>query len=152
VQNHVEKKPFLSFLDCTATLGLGFKNIMDGGNWKEMFAAACDGDLELVTYHVKNGVDINYAHPEFLSTPLVACILAKQEEIALYFLDRGANPNMYSEFDGLRPIQAANQVGLPEVCKRLIALGAVQPRVDDEAGGRSSGFIERIKLKLGWSK
>jgi uncharacterized protein len=60
---------------------------MDGGNWKEMFAAACEGDLELLAYHVKNGVDINYAHPEFLSPPLVACILADQEMVAMYLLD-----------------------------------------------------------------
>jgi len=42
---------------------------MDGGNWKEMFAAAEAGDLDLVEYHVSRGVDVNYAHPEFLSTP-----------------------------------------------------------------------------------
>jgi uncharacterized protein len=83
---------------------------MDGGNWKEIFAAACEADLELVAYHVKNGVDIDYAHPEFLSTPLVASILAKQETIALFFLAQGANPILFSEFDGLRPIQAAAQV------------------------------------------
>jgi uncharacterized protein len=100
---------------------------MDGGNWKEMFAAACEGDLELVAYHVKNGVDINYAHPEFLSTPLVACILAKQEAIALFLLEQGANPLLYSEFDGLRPIQAAVQVGLKDVEAKLLELGAPAP-------------------------
>ncbi len=100
---------------------------MCGGNWKEMFAAACDGNLDLVAYHVKNGVDINYVHPEFLSTPLVATILAKQENVALYLLDSGANPHMLSEFDGLRPIQAAQQTGLKTIQARLLALGAVLP-------------------------
>ena len=56
---------------------------MSGGDWKEMFNAGCEGDLELVKHHVKAGVDVNYAHPEFLSTPLVAAILAKQEKVAL---------------------------------------------------------------------
>jgi ankyrin repeat protein len=100
---------------------------MCGGNWKEMFAAACDGNLDLVTYHVKNGVDINYVHPEFLSTPLVATILAKQEKVALYLLESGANPHMLSEFDGLRPIQAAQQTGLKATQARLLELGAVPP-------------------------
>ena len=97
---------------------------MDGGNWKEMFNAACDGDIELVKYHVKNGVDINYAHPEFLSTPLVACTLAGHEAVALYLLEVGANPLLPSEFDALTPIQAAQQARLPTLEARLMHLGA----------------------------
>ena len=100
---------------------------MDGGNWKEMFNAACEGDLELVMYHVKNGVDVNYAHPEFLSTPLVACTLAGQETIALYLLGAGADPHLWSEFDALTPIQAAQQAKLPALVARLKQLGAVAP-------------------------
>ena len=97
---------------------------MDGGNWKEMFNAACEGDFELVKYHVKNGVDVNYAHPEFLSTPLVACTLAGQEEIALYLLESGANPSLPSEFDALTPLQAAQRAQLPALETKLKQLGA----------------------------
>lgn len=97
---------------------------MSGGNWKEMFNAACAGDLELVRYHVQAGTDVNYAHPEFLSTPLVASILARQEAVALYLLAQGANPHLHSEFDGLTPQQAAQRVGLGAVVQRLQALGA----------------------------
>ena len=100
---------------------------MDGGNWKEMYMAACEGDLELVKYHVKNGVDINYAHPEFLSTPLVACSMAGQEEVALYLLASGASPHLHSEFDALTPIQAAQQAGLVTLVAQLVQLGAVAP-------------------------
>ncbi len=100
---------------------------MDGGNWKEMFSAACEGDLELVKYHVKNGIDINYAHPEFLSTPLVACALAGREEVALYLLDSGANPNLLSELEALTPIQAARQAQLPALESRLVQLGVAAP-------------------------
>lgn len=100
---------------------------MDGGNWKELFKAACDGDLGLVGYHVRQGVDINHAHPEFLSTPLVACTLAGQQAVALYLLDAGANPHLPSEFDGLTPVQAARQAGLPVLEARLVQLGATPP-------------------------
>lgn len=96
---------------------------MSGGNWKEMFNAGCDGDLALVQYHVRAGVDVNYAHPEFLSTPLVAAILAGQQEVALYLLDHGAIPDLPSEFDGLTPMQAAVKTGLDDVAERLQALG-----------------------------
>ncbi|WP_439517856.1 ankyrin repeat domain-containing protein [Hydrogenophaga sp.] len=100
---------------------------MSGGDWKELFRAACEGDIELVRYHVKNGVDVNYAHPEFLSTPLVACILEKQEAVAALLLDHGANPLLPSEFDNLTPVQAARQAALPALEARLRALGAPDP-------------------------
>jgi hypothetical protein len=99
---------------------------VSGGNWKEMFNAACEGDLALVEYHVKAGVDTNYAHPEFLATPLVASILAGQAEVALYLLENGANPHLLSEFDGMTPIQAARKQGMNQVELKLVSLG-VEP-------------------------
>jgi len=95
-----------------------------GGNWKELFNAAVTGDLDLVRYHVRHGVDIDYAHPEFLSTPLVACILAGQEAVAQLLLDSGAQVNLASEFDGMNPLQAARHVGLSGLETRLLAMGA----------------------------
>lgn len=96
---------------------------MSGGNWKEMFDAGVAGDLDLVAYHVQAGVDVNYAHPEFLSTPLVAAILARQEAVALYLLEAGADPALRSEFDGATPIQAAREAGLAGLEAKLVALG-----------------------------
>ncbi|HEX6904227.1 MAG TPA: ankyrin repeat domain-containing protein [Thermoanaerobaculia bacterium] len=102
---------------------------MSGGNWKEMYYAGCKGDLALVEYHVKAGVDVNYAHPEFLTTPLVAAILAKREEVALYLLDHGAIPDLLSELDGVTPIQAARTAGLQAVEDKLCELGVPRPPV-----------------------
>ena len=48
---------------------------MSGGHWIEMFNAVYDGDLDLVEHHLKSGAAINYAHPEFLATPLAASVL-----------------------------------------------------------------------------
>ncbi len=107
---------------------------MSGGDWKEMFNAGCEGDLALVAYHVKAGVDVNYAHPEFLSTPLVAAILARQEAVALFLLDHGAIPSLPSEFDGVAPMQAARQVGLTAVEDRLQALGIPRLPPPEPAG------------------
>ena len=98
---------------------------MSGGNWKELFDAAVAGDLGLVEYHVNAGVDINYAHPEFLSTPLVAAILAKQEEVARYLLKSGADPSLRSEFDSATPIQAAREAGLARLEEELVRFGAM---------------------------
>lgn len=100
---------------------------MSGGNWKEMYQAGCEGDLALVEYHVKAGVDVNYAHPEFLSTPLVAAILAGQEAVALYLLANGAMPDLPSEFDAATPMLAARRSGLAAVEDRLCELGVARP-------------------------
>ena len=115
---------------------------MDGGNWKEIFNAACDGNLELVQYHVKNGVDINYAHPEFLSTPLVACILAGQESVALYLLESGANPMLLSEFDFMTPLQAARKAGLPLLESKLKEYGATVPELIESRPNKN--WLSRI--------
>ncbi len=64
---------------------------MSAGNWKELFNAACEGNLDLVEYHIGEGVDINFAHPKFLATPLVACILEGQESVALFLLEHRAS-------------------------------------------------------------
>ncbi|MGQ3051334.1 MAG: ankyrin repeat domain-containing protein [Roseateles sp.] len=106
-----------------------------GGNWKEMYQAGCEGDLALVEYHVKCGVDVNYAHPEFLSTPLVAAILARQQEVALFLLANGANPDLPSEFDAATPMQAARRVGLTAVEDRLLELGVAWPPAERERQG-----------------
>ena len=117
---------------------------MSGGDWKELFKAACEGHIELVRYHARNGVDLNYAHPEFLSTPLVACILERQEAVAGLLLDHGADPLLHSEFDNLTPVQAARQVGLPELEARLRSMGAPDPGVrTQQRGGWLAGLLAR---------
>lgn len=103
---------------------------MSGGNWKELFNAGCEGDLALVEYHVKCGVDVNYAHPEFLSTPLVGALLSGQEAVALFLLEHGAIPDLPSELDGVTPIQAARRMGLARAEDRLVALGVVRPPIE----------------------
>ena len=85
---------------------------MSGGNWKEFYLAARDGDFELVRYHVQIGVDVNYAHPEFQSTALVAAILAGKRAVAQYLLDNGADPDLMSDMDGETPREAAARVGM----------------------------------------
>ena len=92
---------------------------MSGGDWKDMFLAACEGDVDLVRYHLENGVDVDYAHPEFQSTALVGSILAGHEAVAHLLLDHGADPLLESELDGQTPLQAARQAGLPGVEARL---------------------------------
>lgn len=92
---------------------------MSAGDWKELYTAAAQGDLEMVRFHIRQGVDPNYQHPEILSTPLVAAILAGYTEVALYLLDHGADPKLQSILDQLDPFQAAIQVRNEKLIQKL---------------------------------
>lgn len=98
---------------------------MSAGDWKDLYKAVCDGNLSLVRYHVDAGVNLNHAHPEFFSTPLVAAIRERQVAVALFLLDHGADPRLCSEMDDLTPLQAARRFGVGEVEARLKADGVV---------------------------
>jgi ankyrin repeat protein len=82
---------------------------MSAGDWKEMFNAAVDGELGLLRYHLAAQVDPNYQHPEYMCTPLVACILAGKYDAAALLLQWGADPTIRSESEGMTPLEAAHQ-------------------------------------------
>ena len=109
---------------------------MSGGDWKEMFAAACRGDVELVRAYVEAGVDVDYSHPDFQETALVAAILARHERVVQLLPDHGADPNLMSAADELTPLLAAQQARLPAIEERLRSLGATPPPTRTRSGGR----------------
>lgn len=113
---------------------------MSGGDWKDMYLAACSGDVELVRVHLDAGIDVDFAHPEFLSTALVAACCAGQEEVALFLLERGASPGLRSQFEAQTPIEAAREAGLDAVVARLVELGQVDPGPPEPAPSRSRGL------------
>lgn len=92
---------------------------MSGGDWKALFAAACEGDVELVRFYAGQGIDVDYAHPEFQDTALVACLMKGQEEAAHALLDLGASPDLRSEFEEMTPLEAARAMRLTSVVARL---------------------------------
>ena len=101
---------------------------MSGGDWKEMYGAAVDGDLALVRHHINAGVNPNYQHPEILCTPLVASLIHGHDEIAHYLLDHGADPQLRSDFDDMTPLEAARRHGRTAFVALLQARGAKEER------------------------
>lgn len=69
-----------------------------GGDWKEMFNAAAEGDIELVKYHLKMGVDLNYQHPEYMTSVLIECIRLGKTEMVKFLLENGADPTATEGF------------------------------------------------------
>jgi uncharacterized protein len=97
---------------------------MSGGDWKDLYQATLAGDLPRVQYHIQQGVDPNYQHPEIMCTPLVASLIHGQPQIAQYLLTHGADPNLLSEYDSLTPLQAAQQFGHSAIAQQLKELSA----------------------------
>ena len=97
---------------------------MSAGDWKDMFAAAVEGDLPRVRHHIQGGVNPNYQHPEIQCTPLVASLIEGHDAVARYLLDHGADPQLLSIFDGLTPLQAARKHGRTVLAELLQERGA----------------------------
>lgn len=100
---------------------------MSAGDWKRFYQAVCEGDLRLVQHYVDAGIDVNYAHPEFFSTPLVAAIRHQQEQVALLIFQHGADPQRISDIDGISPLEMLPAANLPALTQQIRAAGFTHP-------------------------
>ena len=73
-----------------------------------MFYAAERGDVEVVRYHIRNGIDPNYQHPEFLTTALVEAVKNNHLNVVEYLIEHGADPKIKSVFEGIDAHQASH--------------------------------------------
>lgn len=80
---------------------------MSGGDWKELYTSAQNGNFEIVKYHLSMGVDPNFQHPEFMTTPLIVAIEKQQFEIAEYLLQNGADPTIKEDWGSNTPLSTA---------------------------------------------
>jgi len=92
---------------------------MSAGDWKELYCAVEKGDYDLVDYHIKSGINLNYQHPEILVTVLVTAIKLKHNRIVALLLDNGADPNLESYYDQLTPLSAALKYNNDDAVVRL---------------------------------
>ena len=99
-----------------------------GGDWKDMYNAAERGDADCVRFHLREGVDVDYQHPEVMLSALVTSIMVGHEEIARLLLEHGADPNLPAQLDELTPLQAARQYQRPGMTQLLQEFGATEPR------------------------
>lgn len=90
-----------------------------GGDWKELLTAAEKGDVDLAKYHLLNGIDPNYQHPELLTTPLIEAAMYGHLEIVELLLTHGAKPEIRGIFDGYTALEVAKIKGHQLVIQRL---------------------------------
>lgn len=92
-----------------------------GGNWKEMFNAAAAGDLELVKYHLATGIDLNYQHPEYMTSVLIECIRLGKNEVVKFLLENGADPSAREGFGTTTTLSIAKSEKNHEAVHLLIS-------------------------------
>lgn len=83
---------------------------MSAGDWKDLLRASQEGDLGLVEYYIKMGIDPNYQHPEFLTAPLFESIRFGHLDITEFLLKNGADPNLKEGFGTDTPLSVAKSV------------------------------------------
>ncbi|MCE7995181.1 MAG: ankyrin repeat domain-containing protein [Roseivirga sp.] len=80
---------------------------MSGGDWKTMFKAVQDNDVELIRFYIRAGIDINYQHPEYLALPLSESIRYNHLEAAEVLLLNGAESDIIEAESGMTPTDLA---------------------------------------------
>ena len=96
-----------------------------GGDWKDMYYAAERGDIACVRYHLEQGVEVDYQHPEAMVSALVAASLNGHVRVVELLLAHGADPNLPAELGPMTPLQAARQCGHVAVEAVLLHHGAL---------------------------
>lgn len=84
-----------------------------------MLKAVEQGDIELVQYHLDNGIDVNYEHPEIITTVLIESVKSGNVEMTRFLIERGADPYKKAGFGNLNAIQTALQLEGKEMVSML---------------------------------
>ena len=95
------------------------RTMPSGGDWKALYEAASQGDLDAVNRWLAAGVDPNFQHPEFGTTPLIAASEAGQLDAVKLLVEQGARPGVVSEWDGVTALEAAQARGHAQVVAYL---------------------------------
>ena len=83
---------------------------MSGGDWKAMFKAIQNNDLELVAFYLRSRIDPNYQHPEYMALPLAESIRYNHLDIAKLLLSNGADPQIIEMESGCSCLALANDL------------------------------------------
>lgn len=81
-----------------------------GGNWKDLLKASGEGDLALIRYHLNQGVDPNYQHPEYFTCPIFEAIRNGQKDAIQLLVEQGkADCSLLEDLTDQTPVEVALQ-------------------------------------------
>lgn len=92
---------------------------MSGGDWKDFFLAAKSGNTERVQFHIKQGINLDYQHPEVMTTALLESVRQNQLKVAALLLDNGASLDIVDEWEGETAISLAKELKKTEMLALL---------------------------------
>jgi hypothetical protein len=99
-----------------------------GGNVKELCTAASEGKVDIVKYHLDMGMDPNFQHPEFMTTPLIEAARFGRTAVVQLLLERGkADPTVTADFEGCTALEEAMKEGHHDVVDLIL------PRLPEES-------------------
>jgi NAD(P)-dependent dehydrogenase (short-subunit alcohol dehydrogenase family) len=79
-----------------------------GGDWKDLLKAAGQGDVQLTRYHLREGTDPNFQHPEYFTCPIFEAIRNGHKDIVRILVEEGkADPCLMEELTDQTPIEVA---------------------------------------------
>lgn len=116
-----------------------------GGDWKEMLTAAEKGDVALVRYHLRQGIDPNYQHPELLTTALIESAMHGHLEVVKLLLENGAKPEVKSIFFGYTALEIA------KIKKHKAIINLLEPMSNEGNStlvATKKGFFNRLLNKI----
>ena len=117
-----------------------------GGDWKEMFLGVETNDFDLVRYHISNKIDLNYQHPEFLTSALIESINRNHLEMMIYLLENGALPDIKEAFSNKSPMTIAKELKNKEAVKVLNQYLNTAETIEED---HKLSFLKRVYLFLG---
>ena len=113
-----------------------------GGDWKEMFRGVETNDFALVRYYLAHDIDINYQHPEFLTSPLVESIRRNHLEMMKFLLENGALPDIYEAESYKSPMMIAKELRNNEAVELLNQYLGTNETIDEEI---YTSFFEKVR-------
>jgi NAD(P)-dependent dehydrogenase (short-subunit alcohol dehydrogenase family) len=91
-----------------------------GGNWKDLLKASGQGDVALIRYHLQQGVDPNFQHPEYFTCPIFDAVRNGHWNAVKVLIEEGnADPNCTEELSDQTPIEAAVESKHYEIAEYL---------------------------------
>jgi ankyrin repeat protein len=80
-----------------------------------MFLGVQTNDLKMVKYYLDEGVDVNYQHPEYMTSPLIEAIVNKYPAMVKLLIENGADVKLKEAYTQVTPLRAAEKVGNKEI-------------------------------------
>jgi uncharacterized protein len=118
-----------------------------GGDWKEMFRGVETNDFDLVRYYIAKGIDLNYQHPEYLTSALIESIRLNHIQMLVFLLDNGAQPAIKEVFSNKSPMEIAKALKNRQAVAILNSHLHTHEEIEEEAAPTR---WQQLKQLLGW--